>query len=103
MHFFKHSYLKYFLLIILSIKGGYFVAENIASTFDVEISCTTNTGDFEHENEDKNEFDESEKIHQPENFSTVLKSKILNCKHSNLLENYLTRYLEFTTPPPELV
>lgn len=102
MQLFKHTYLKYFLLILLSVKAVYFVAENISSTYNIEVCCDIEADDFEHEGEDKNEFDETEKIHQLTFFSEGLNDYSLKFKHSKFSENYLTRYLEFTTPPPEL-
>ncbi|MGB0892262.1 MAG: hypothetical protein ACPGUU_07910 [Flavobacteriaceae bacterium] len=89
---------------ILSFKIGYFVYENVSNIHHSEtISCTLDLEDFENENEEKNEFDETEKIHQ-----TVIKtdfSEIVNFKSQidKLSENYRDLYFEFTTPPPELV
>ena len=82
---------------------GYFVYENVSNLHHSEtISCTIDLGDFESENEEKKEFDESEKIHQlliNTDFSEIANYKLQTDK---LSESYRNLYFEFTTPPPEL-
>ncbi|MGB0892328.1 MAG: hypothetical protein ACPGUU_08240 [Flavobacteriaceae bacterium] len=88
---------------MLSFKIGYFVYENVSNLHHSEtISCTIDLDDFENENEEKKEFDESEKIHQPTINTDFSEVTIFKLQIDNLSESYRDLYFEFTTPPPEL-
>ncbi len=97
---FKHKYFKYLLLVFLSLKGGFFVAENTEILHEIEISHQLDFDDIE--NEEKKEIDEENKI--PQNLTEFLfQKKIKNQKCLVQLDNYQIQYLEFTTPPPKKV
>ena len=99
----KHTFLKYLLLVMLSFKMGYFVYDNVSNLHHSEtISCTIDLGDFENENEEKKEFDESEKIHQTLISTDFVDNFSFQKYTERLSENYRNLYFEFTTPPPEL-
>ena len=88
---------------MLSFKVGYFVFENVSNLHLSEtISCTIDLNDFENENEEKKEFDESEKIHQSLINTDFSDELFFSSQSDKLSENYRDLYFEFTTPPPEL-
>ncbi len=99
----KHKYLKYFLLVLLSLKGGFFVVESTSSINDSEICFPLDADDFENEAEDQEEFDESEKINQNLHIAYHFdQSKDIN-DHIIIFKKYRVQYIEYTTPPPKSV
>lgn len=99
---FKNSYLKYFLLVILALKGIDFVVKNISSITNNEICYQLDTDDFEDETEDQKELNELEKINQISHiFYNFYKSKLVN-ENIVIIREYRIEYIGFTTPPPQL-
>ena len=85
---------------ILSLKVSVFVYDNYTSTeFSVEKISLSDIEDSETE---EKEIDEQKKI--VEYISTSKSSFIssINNRYKTLLEKYNSRYLEYSTPPPEL-
>ncbi|MFD0993798.1 hypothetical protein [Tenacibaculum geojense] len=96
----RHIFLKYLLLLLLSLKAVYFVSENI-NILDNDIELCSEIDQDENENDSKQELDENEKItHQ---HSTLFKLQIQNTNNNNhfIIKHYKTLLVEFTTPPPE--
>jgi len=100
---FKHNYFKYFLLVILALKGVYFVAENINYTADTQICFQPDTDDFDSETEDSKELDENEQINQTSLIFYHFNKNKTTSNHIEILKEYRIRYLEFTTPPPKFI
>lgn len=103
MLFIKHRYLKYFFLIILSIKSVSYVIENTALCLEKDGICQLDSDMYDNDDsDDERETEELQKIVEITSFTLFVKnSKTTNC-HFLKHKNYLTQYLEFNTPPPEL-
>ncbi|PKH50196.1 hypothetical protein CXF68_05550 [Tenacibaculum sp. Bg11-29] len=94
---FKNIYLKYFILVILALKGVYFVVENIGYISDTEICYQLDADGLEKETEELNEL---EKINQVSHtFYDFNRNNVIN-DHIVILK-YKIEYVEFTTPPPQ--
>ncbi|MDY0781197.1 hypothetical protein [Tenacibaculum sp. IB213877] len=96
---FRHIYLKFILLALISLKAGYFVIENFNSIEELEICCELDMDDVE--NDGKKELDETEKINQQHSFSFVFDTLKNESTDLCFVKPYTTKYLEYTTPPPE--
>lgn len=103
MQIFKHSYLKYLLLLILAIKSVSYVIENTALCLDEDSTCLVDFNDFENENDEETEIEEIKKIIKIDVDFCFSENDIVLKHHFTSHKNYLTQYLEFSTPPPELV
>lgn len=102
MKFFKHTYLRYFLLLILAFKAVSYIVENTALCLSDEISYTLDLNDFEKDGDEEKEVEE--KLKKTLAFSPLFNfsiSKIPSQKLFSCHENYQIQFLEFTTPPPE--
>jgi hypothetical protein len=99
MTFNKQLIFKILFLMMLSLKIGYVVYQNVSQlTYTEEISCILDID--ESEEEEKNEFDESVKINQKTiTFSFLKKQKY----HDIMVLKYKALPQEFTAQPPELV
>ncbi|TYP99560.1 hypothetical protein C7447_101160 [Tenacibaculum adriaticum] len=86
---------------ILSLKAGFFIVENVSSINEIEICYELDFDDVE--NDDNTELDEKEKIVQQQSYSFNLKRKINNENHPIFINEYRIQYLEFSTPPPEFL
>ncbi|CAM1334163.1 hypothetical protein [Tenacibaculum aestuariivivum] len=100
---FKHNYFKYFLLVLIVLKGIFVVAQNIDAINTIEICYQLDTDDFENESEDRKELDESEKINQLFRIVYHFDRNKVNNNYITIFKKYKTQYLEFTTQPPELL
>lgn len=102
MKFFKHTYLKYVLLFVLTIEVTSYVIE-CTFCLEQEISYTYNLSDVEN-NGDEEGSEELKKIFILPSSSPFSKNYIVLKRHfTTAYKNYSTQFLEFTTPPPELV
>ncbi len=85
---------------ILSLKISSFVYENLSSLSNTEE--ISHIVDFD-ENEEKKEFDEKEKIHQPIAPSKFNLIENFNNKPHSISSSLRNLFFEYTTPPPELI
>lgn len=86
---------------ILSLKVSVFVYDNYTSTeFSVEKISLTDIEDSETE---EKELDEQKKIVEYISISKNPFTSNINKRYKTLLEKYNSRYLEYATPPPELL
>lgn len=102
--FFKHTYLKYFFLLLLSIKAMSYVIESTVICLNQEkTSHKLDLNDEENDSDEEQEIEEAQKIF--EIIPTFVFSQIpmVSKSHFTALKNYRTQFLEFTTPPPESV
>ena len=100
---FKHNYFKYLLLVIISFKGVFFVAESMDSINNIEISYLLDTGDFEDESENQKELDDTEQINQNLQVSYHFNQKKEINKHIIIFKEHRTQYIDFTSPPPKFI
>lgn len=92
---------KLIFLMILSLKVSYAIYQNISVVSNsIETAYVLDLD--ESEKEEKQETDESKKIHQ--NVKTHGVNSLVNKSNFNSIValNYKVLHLEFTTPPPEI-
>lgn len=102
MKLYRHSYFKYFCLLLLFAKALCYMIEKTSTYFSEEITCSIDINDIEDDCEEDIEVEEFKKVVNAQNHLKYIDLQNEKLLPSINLDQYLTQFLEYATPPPEL-
>lgn len=102
MKLYRHSYLKYFCLLLLFAKAFCYVIERTSVCFEEKITCNTDFSDLEEDCEEDIELEENNKLVNVNIYFNFLDNEDKKLRPDKTLDKCSTQYIEFTTPPPEV-